>query len=156
MLKRILVPLDSSKLAETALPYAQQIIEEGGQISLLMVVERIDIFAPNENAPLLVPEVRNLAAEKEDVIQKHAQDYLTRIATEIPGTNLKVETTVQFGKPADEIVDFAENILTDIIVMSTHGRTGLSRWLLGSVTQKVLSASPCPVYIVPGKVQGDP
>ena len=59
---------------------------------------------------------------------------------------------VEAGDPATVIVETAQKLHVDAIVMSTHGRSGLSRWLFGSVTQKVLAASCCPVFVIPAKV----
>lgn len=150
MLKRILVPLDGSSLAETALPYALQIVNDGGEITLMMVVDEIPTVV--EDSPLFLDT-------KDDVVDpiykegalKHAEDYLARVVTTLNKSNLKIETMALHGKPAVEIVDMAKNSPMDAIVMSTHGRTGLSRWILGSVTQKVISATQCPVFVVPSK-----
>ena len=62
-----------------------------------------------------------------------------------------VGVEVHVGEPANVIVETAERLKVDAIVMSTHGRSGLSRWLFGSVTNKVLSANVCPVYVIPSK-----
>jgi nucleotide-binding universal stress UspA family protein len=150
MLKDILVPLDGSELSERALLYAESIIEEDGHMILMLVVEPVDvIIGPSGFAggPALIPGVTQSEYEQEEIV-KHAQDYLSQIATKINKTKIEIETIVQVGKPEDEIVDFATNSSIDAIVMSTHGRTGLSRWFMGSVTQKVLGAAPCPVFVI--------
>ena len=150
MLKRILVPLDGSTLAETALPYALQIVEHDGEITLLMVIDETPVVI--EDSPLFLNTSDNIIEQqqKEDLL-KHAKDYLARVVNNLTRSNLKIETMAIYGKPADEIIDIAKNSPMDAIVMSTHGRTGLSRWILGSVTQKVIGATKCPVFIVPSQ-----
>ncbi len=150
MLKSILVPLDGSPLAETALPYALQIVEDGGEITLLRVIDETPAII--EDSPLFLNTSDNIIEQqqKEDLL-KHAKDYLARVVAHLDQTNLKIEMVALHGKPADEIIDIAKNSRIDVIVMSTHGRTGLSRWVIGSVTQKVITATKCPVFIVPNQ-----
>jgi len=147
MLKRILVPLDGSTLAETALPYAKQIVEEAGEITLLMVIDQTSRDDPSFYRYMI------LSDQQEDAWRKHAEDYLAQIATQFASSKLKVETIIAQGSPADEIVDIANGASIDAIVMSTHGQTGLSRWILGSVTQKVIGATLRPVFVVPSEQQ---
>jgi nucleotide-binding universal stress UspA family protein len=65
--------------------------------------------------------------------------------------HIAVKPIVQVGQAADEIVDYAQAHPIDLIVMSTHGRTGVQRWLMGSVASKVMAAAPCPVLLVRAK-----
>jgi nucleotide-binding universal stress UspA family protein len=83
--------------------------------------------------------------------EKSVGSYLKRIAENLTATS-QLEVRYEFftGEPASIIVDRAKALNVDAIVMSTHGRSGFSRWLFGSVTQKVLNAMPCPVLVVPG------
>lgn len=151
MLKQILVPLDGSNLAETALPYATQIVENDGQITLLMVVEIPPTVSDSPLFPTPTKATDTKRQFTETITLIHANDYLDQIEANLHSPNLKIEKIVRQGEPAGEIVDFAENASIDAIVMSTHGRTGLSRWILGSVTHKVIGASPCPIFVVPRK-----
>jgi nucleotide-binding universal stress UspA family protein len=80
-----------------------------------------------------------------------AESYLRQVAERLRGTGARIDILVQVGKAADVIVENAADLNVDAIVMATHGRSGISRWLLGSVTQKVLSAAPCPVYVIPSR-----
>jgi nucleotide-binding universal stress UspA family protein len=149
MLNSILVPLDGSALAETALPYALRIVEDGGRLTLLMVIDETPIV---EDSPLFMNTSDNVVSQPQlEESLKHTEDYLARVAGTLNKSNLTIETMALHGKPAGEIVDISQNSPMDAIVMSTHGRTGLSRWILGSVTQKVISASRCPVFVVPSK-----
>jgi len=144
MLKHILVPLDGSALAEKALDYAVQIIAPKRRITLLCVVEVPDVvntFHPLPANLMMVEE--NLAS---------ARDYLNRVANELRKEHeVRVNMEAKIGKPADVITEIAESEFVDAIVMSTHGRAGVERFIFGSVTQKVLNSMPCPVFVVPGK-----
>lgn len=146
MLKHILVPLDSSELAESALPYARQIVADDGRITLLMVVDNanLTILAPSIDFHIS-PEIEQSLRNK---MKKNRRDYLDLIAPTLD-SNIQIEMIVQIGNPAEEIISFADSSDVDVIVMSTHGRTGLSRWVMGSVTQKVLNVATCPVFVIP-------
>ena len=142
MLKHILVPLDGSALAEKALDYAVQIIAPKRRITLVCIVEVPDVASSFHPEVMMIED--NLAS---------ARGYLDRIANELRKEHqLRVDIVVEVGKPADVITKIAENEFVDAIVISTHGRTGVERFIFGSVTQKVLNAMPCPVFVVPGKV----
>ena len=104
----------------------------------------------------VTPAVAGVMATAETSFEEQetrASDYLNQITQNLPKPHPQIEISVQVGSPADVIVDTAKSFGVDAIVMSTHGRTGLSRWLFGSVTQKVLSATPCPVFVIPSKAE---
>jgi nucleotide-binding universal stress UspA family protein len=149
MLSQVLVSLDGSELAERALPYAKKVVEPTGEIILLSVVDIPDFpiytaypmptVKPEPDYSTVVTDL--LAASKE---------YLEGIATKLRLEGLRVKTVVKSGDPATSIIEEAQERYVDTIVISTHGRSGFSKWLFGSVTQKVLSAMPCPVIVIPG------
>jgi nucleotide-binding universal stress UspA family protein len=156
MYKKILVPLDGSKLAECALPIAEELAKgcDTEEVILVSVTERVQGYRPVEDPsqPLgqrLVPEA---AGKKE----RQAQRYLERIAKAMEAKGIKIRTTVLLGNPAEEIAIYAKHPGCDIIVMSSHGRAGPSRWAHGSVADRVLRASCVPVLMVkaPGCVPG--
>ena len=152
MLDHILVPLDHSQLAEQALNYASAIVNDEGQITLLSVVEEtIDVVYNNDIFATAGGIVRRDAPPKTDIRQP-AEDYLHQVAYRIARPHVKIVTLVLMGKPADVIIDTAKNMNVNAIVMSTHGRTGITRWMYGSVTQKVLAAAPCPVFVIPSQM----
>jgi len=144
MLKHILVPLDGSSLAEKALDYAVQIIAPKRRMTLVSIIEIPDVdntFHPLSANSFMI----------EDNITS-AREYLNRIAQELRDTHkLRINIEVKIGKPAEVINELAETEFVDAIVMSTHGRNGIERFIFGSVTQKVLNTMPCPVFVVPGK-----
>jgi nucleotide-binding universal stress UspA family protein len=162
MLYHILVPLDGSQLAEQALEYAQSIVSSDGRITLLTVVEIAQLPLPepavqsigavailaNPWAP--TPHERQQAVLIQAQTISDAENYLQQVASRLRTSTLRVETSVQSRvQPAEAIVQTAAGLYVDAIVMATHGRSGLSRWLMGSVTHKVLNAPPCPVFVVP-------
>ncbi len=148
MFKSILVPLDGSKLAECALPYAEELAKcfDAGQLVLVSVTERVEGYRSfdDPNQPLgqrLIPE----AVGK---LEKQAQRYLDRIAKELKTKGVEVQTEVLLGNTAEEITLFAKHRGIDLIVMSSHGRSGPSRWAYGSVADKVSRASSVPILMV--------
>lgn len=144
MFQKILVPLDGSELAERALEPAFALAKAaGGELLMLSIPYLKHLFlAETAGYGLLWPEQSlaytrdELAAYLQTLAERHAQ----------PGLNL--HSRVVEGDEASVIVDTAVSEKIDLIVMSTHGRSGLSHWYLGSVTEKVLQSAPCPVLVM--------
>src|SRR4030042_5945462 len=132
MLKKILVPLDGSKLAECVLPYVKELTAKciTEEVVLISVTERIQGFRPIRDLSISIEE--RLAPEAVGKMEKQAMKYLDRIAKGLEGKGVKVTKEVPMGDPAQEIVIYAEVSGCDLIVMSSHGRSGPSRWLHGS------------------------
>jgi nucleotide-binding universal stress UspA family protein len=149
MLEHILVPLDGSKLAEKAIDYGRQILKTGGKITLLTVLDIPEYpiygFYPT---PVIMEEGDYQTAVKN--LTPKAREYLESIASLLRVDGFDVRILAEIGEPGAVIIDTAQKLKVDAIVMSTHGRSGFSRWLFGSVTNKVLSAALCPVFVVPG------
>jgi nucleotide-binding universal stress UspA family protein len=156
MYKKILVPLDGSKLAEAALPHAEELARGCGTegIILVSVTERVQGYRAFEDPSL--PLGQRLVPESSGKKEKPAQKYLDRIAKGLQAKGIKVDTEVLIGDPASEIISYASDPGCDIIVMSSHGRSGPSRWAYGSVADKVFRATCVPVLMVraPGCVPG--
>jgi nucleotide-binding universal stress UspA family protein len=140
MYKRILVTLDGSTTAESALPHAVAHAQRfQAELILLRVVE-----------PLQQPSTLRTAGKRaEQVIQELARDYLERIAADVRAENTALQVAIVTGRPYREVVRFAENNQVDLIVMSTRGQSGVSRWLLGSVSDRVARGASVPVLLVP-------
>ena len=140
MYKRIVVPLDGSPLAEQALPHAVAHASKfGAEVILLKVLE------PLPEAVFSAPSAV-LAAEK--MSSRLARDYLEEVAAGIREQGVKVQVAQLEGKPHVEIIRYAEEQGADMIVMSTRGHSGLSRWLLGSVADRVVRGATVPVLLV--------
>ena len=140
MYKRILVPLDGSKLAEQALRHAAiQAGQFGAEIILLMVLGPL---------PDQTMAGRRAVRHAEEASARLALDYLEVAAAGPREQGLPVQTETVEGKPYLEIIRFAEEKGIDLIVMSTRGHSGLSRWLLGSVTDRVVRGATVPLLLV--------
>jgi nucleotide-binding universal stress UspA family protein len=141
MYSKILVPLDGSALAERAVNHSVEIARgTGAEIILLRVVQ----------GPLsMVPEA-GLSEELKSVqeVATHAAAYLSVIASRLSKEGVKVRTQVLEGAADGAILGFAHDENVDILVMSTHGRTGLSKALMGSVAEKVMLTTKRPVLLV--------
>jgi nucleotide-binding universal stress UspA family protein len=146
MFKRILVPLDGGTLAERALPVAARIARaSGGSIILLRVVSLpVEYGYWNYSLPTGTMNLGGLA----DVDIANATDYLKGIASssDLAGVNTSIE--VHSGPAAMVIFNATQSQHIDLIVMSSHGDTGLKRWVLGSVSQKVARHSSVPVLVL--------
>ncbi len=150
MLKHVLVPLDGSEVAEQALQFAQEIVGEDGRITLLTVVDVPD-YPASMFYPAGIPSYSLSQKDVETQVVPQASEYLTRMAQSLRDAGFSVSVDAIIGEPATTIVEQADERHVDAIVMSTHGRTGFARWLLGSVASKVVSAAHRPVMIVPMK-----
>lgn len=142
MYKRILVPLDGSALAEEALVHARAVAR---QFECKVILMRVVVSPYAIAAPDLI-----LAGydEGQENFTKVAQEYLQGVATDLQAAGLRVSTRTCEGPVAEAIIEHARDEEADMIVMSTHGRGGLSRWVYGSVADRVLQAAPCPVLLV--------
>ena len=141
MYKRILVPLDGSELAKKALDHAEKLAETfGAEIILLQVVPFMPVYgAPELMMPFILDEKQKEAAER----------YLTNLSEELKRRGFKVTAKVKTGQQvAVEIIDFAKESGVDLIVMCTHGHSGITRWVLGSVAYKVLTRAETPILLV--------
>jgi nucleotide-binding universal stress UspA family protein len=142
-LRRILVPTDFSKHSQRALTYAAALAEKfGAEIFLLHVVQDFAVFLPDTvtaSPPPLPPP---------DQVNSAVREALERTVREGNLKHLRVHTEAREGTPYHEIVTYAGENDIDLIIMGTHGRTGLAHLLLGSVTERVVRRSPCPVLTV--------
>lgn len=140
--KKILVPLDGSRFAEGALPYAQMLAEcSGGQIELLRI-------AVHPSSYVYVNDPATLASLY-DSDRAHCEEYLQKVAAALQATTpITITMAVLEGPVADAILDRADETNADLIVMSTHGRSGMERWLLGSVAEKVVRGAKVPVMLI--------
>lgn len=141
MYKKILVPLDGSQLSQRALPPALALSEQSGAELLLVRVPAADTLS------IAVREA------KQRELAQDALAYLETICQSNVQPQLNLRAQVLEGDVASAIVDTARAEQVDLIVMSTHGYSGLTRWVLGSVTEKVLRRASCPVLAVRAALQ---
>ena len=151
MLKHVLVPLDGSALSEEALYHAEEILMPKGKFTLLSVIESpTDYDYSLVDIPSSVILGRQYNEAEYQNIYTRVATYLERKAQKLIEKGYVVEYLVERGNPANLIHETAAQRKVDVIVMTTHGRSGLSRWIFGSVTQKVISQMECPVLVIPG------
>ena len=145
MFKHILLPLDGSDLAEAALAASVELATcFDGQITLLRVVQPALITASMGGSVYLdmLDDLENHASEE-------AYTYLGSLQASLQRRGIKVQIKVTVGSAvAEKILETAISCNVDTIVMSTHGRGGISRWVFGSVADKVLRQSPVPVVLI--------
>lgn len=142
-LKKICVPSDFSRQAEHALRYAVTLAEQfRSQLHLLHVVQDIVPTVPEPGLAILPTDeiMRNL--------EKGAQEGLQNLLSQEWCDKLEVVRAVRHGVPFHEICRYAKQQSIDLLVLGTHGRTGLAHFLLGSVAERVVRSSPCPVLTV--------
>jgi len=140
--RRILVPLDGSALAEQVLPPAISLAQAfDAEMTLFQVA--IVQASGSFTGEWYLPVQGILETARQD-----AQVYLDRVADRLKGDGFKVSTAMRVGAVADSIVDYAQVNHIDVIAMCTHGRTGLARWALGSVADRVLRAGHVPLLLV--------
>ncbi len=146
MFSKILVPLDGSQLAERALAPAFALSQQSqGEVLLLRVALPERIFVPDAHVTggygILWPD------QSIERCRKEAREYLETIRRRAP-TALRLSAKVMDDGVPETIVDLAATERVDLIVISSHGYSGITRWVLGSVTEKVLRGAPCPVLVV--------
>lgn len=127
--KKLLVPLDGSELAERAVPYAQAIAKARGSEVILFTV--------------------SIASAEQ--LDRPMKAYLELKVKELQSQNIHASSAVAYGNVPDEIVSFADKNKIDLIIISTHGYSGIKRWVLGSVARKVLYGTGVQVLLVKSK-----
>ena len=142
MFEKILVTLDGSELAEEVIPYVEDIAKRCNAEIILMRV------SPPAHTVVAEGVVVSPLDEQLDQIEADFKRYLDRVADVLRARGLTVQTVIRFGNPAEEIVDFSENNDVKLIAIATHGRSGLSRWVYGSVAEKVLRAASAPILLI--------
>ena len=152
MYEKIIVPLDGSKVAEAVLPDIQGIVQRmvNGtrvEVTLLQVISNLtyNVLTPEEQVQI------PYSAEDLQQIKQNAQSYLEKIAASLRSNGIDVKTMVSVGNAAEEIINAADKTGANLIAMSTHGYSGVKRWAIGSVADKVLHIANIPVLIVRAK-----
>lgn len=132
---KILVPLDGSELAESALADAVDLVAADGVVVLMRAAEAH-----------VLPGMDAIQAQIDVVAE--AELYLSTLKAQLEGRGIrKLETHVWYGPPAASIIDAARAYKADLIVMSTHGRSGVGRLICGSVAESVLRGTTIPIFL---------
>ena len=145
MYKKIMVPLDGSELAECVIPHVEAIAEgcQAEELVLLRIVEPERVYTVSDSA--MDP---NLAAARESERRKAAETYLETIAGHFPQHIMECTCKAITGRVAEKLVDYCEENHVDLIIIATHGRSGVTRWVRGSGADKILHSSTIPVLMV--------
>jgi nucleotide-binding universal stress UspA family protein len=154
-LRKILITLDGSDLAETALEYAIRVAEPGAHLHLLSVIvhDNTESFVSVANSVEIAftgapaYPIATRPTESEEI--NHAKVYLGKIKARLEQRGYTVSLEAVPGEVVSTIVEEAARDHFEVIVMATHGRTGFSKLVLGSVAEGVLHKSTCPVLLVP-------
>lgn len=154
MYNRILAPLDGSRLSECSLQHVKE-VAKGCQVTEVVL---LTVLEPVQNLlswPASQAQADELAAEmrkNQQQMHQKAEDYLATAAKDLKVAGLAVQTVVIEEKgdeqPASVILNYAQNNNIDLIIMSTHGRSGISRWSFGSVADRVVRHSLVPVMTI--------
>ncbi len=139
MYEKILVPLDGSKVGEAALTYIEDLVSKlspGVKVEITLL-QAIQLARPPVVGNVEVAYVAHTEKEMEQT-EKKAVEYLNQTGEALKSKGATVKARVEVGDATEQIIKVAEEINANMIAMSTHGRTGLSRWAFGSVTDKVL------------------
>lgn len=141
--KRILVPLDGSDLGAKALPWVEELAKKtDAKLFLLHVSLPAYKFTGVRELGLGYPE------QLAEAVRVAAKDYINGVATDLDKKKIAVQYEIVYGTPAEAILAYAKGNNIDLIAMSTHGRTGVSRWVFGSVADKLLHAIEPPILMV--------
>lgn len=146
MYGKVVVPLDGSELAEGILPHVMELIRgRDSRVYLLSVAPLVRGTVP---AIMNIPPPPVNIPEEMQRVERELRAYLQTVAGRLESVAAGVQVHVRFGRQADEILDFAGEVGADLIAMSSHGRSGIGRWVFGSVAERVLRGVACPVLLV--------
>ncbi len=153
MYRKILVPLDGSALAECVLPHVEA-IARGCGVQDVIFLRAVEPYIPTdpEGVGFNYKLIEQIDAANKDA----AVSYLAQLEGRIKYDGINIKTQVITGKAADSIAEYATKSAIDLIIVATHGRSGISRWVWGSVADRLLRSLCIPVLMVraPGCVPG--
>ncbi|MFC2024491.1 universal stress protein [Chloroflexota bacterium] len=141
MYQKMLIPVDGSSLSEVVFPYAKDL---AGRLGLDIILFHVHSSKENETLPLHQAYIE----QKAQVMKRQLLAWQKKLGVGLEGRKLEVRGELTFGYPPEEIIGYAEKNKVDMILMSTHGRSGIRRWVLGSVADKVLCVSSIPIWLI--------
>ncbi len=150
---RVLVPLDGSELAEQVLPHVNALAKQHGAEPVEVVLVRVcePLVPPTTTTPVGDVSLGNwdeIAEEHMVWSRQSAGRYLSEVEKRLEGVGAKVSSDVLEGSSAESIIDYINKKPFDLVVMATHGRSGVSRWAYGSVAERVLLGASCPILLI--------
>jgi len=156
----IMVPLDGSELAECVLPHVDGFVS-GCQIKTVIFVRVIEPARYLVVSPTASPQFSQTMQENAKMMEEEekssAAKYLKGVLSRVKQGEIKYKTDVLVGKVADSLVDYVDTNEVDLVLIATHGRSGISRWVRGSIADRVLRSSRAPVLMIRagGKMSGE-
>jgi nucleotide-binding universal stress UspA family protein len=145
MYRHILVPLDGSALAEQVLPHVHALAANEGTTKLTLLRAVPPVFTTSvDYSGLMASDISDSMV----TLEHEAEAYLDGVADTFRAEGYTVNTEVSAMPAAEAILDYAEAQHADLIAIATHGRSGISRFVFGSVTQKVVQTAPVPVLVI--------
>lgn len=146
--RKILVPVDFSENSRLGLEYAMRFAREFR--ARVLVFHSVFVPAYVLGNEYTAREVPNLIAIQQD----YAKEEMEQLREEVSGKGSEIETEIGFGSPVEQISDYVAQEDVDLIITSTHGRTGLQRVFIGSTAERIVRHAPCPVLVVPNRAAG--
>lgn len=146
----VIVPLDGSRLAEGVLPYVTAVVKQWG-------ADDMDVILTNVCRVPVMPsdfsdEMRKIWEDKgrqeAAIARKESQKYLSGIQERLAADGIRTKTETLMGKVADEVIGLASRTPYSFIAMSTHGRSGIGRWVYGSIAERILVGASSPILLV--------
>jgi nucleotide-binding universal stress UspA family protein len=154
MYKKIMVPLDGSKLAECVFPHVESLVKAGqvGEVVFVRVVEPYNFSLMSGEEVPKPDDIVRFDAEARVVGEK----YIQNVADRAKSNGVTVRGEILIGRPSVKLAEYANNGGFDLVIIATHGRSGVSRWVWGSVADRLLRAVCIPILMVraPGCVPG--
>ncbi|MDD5081981.1 MAG: universal stress protein [Dehalococcoidales bacterium] len=145
VLNKVLVSLDGSPESEAVLPHIDDLAPRlKAEVVLVQIVEQAYHVFASEGGVGQIP----FTDDEMKPLVDGARTYLKKIEDKLRDKGIKVTSEVRVGAPAEEIIKFADEVKADIVVMATHGRSGIGRWIFGSVSGKVLREGNTPILLV--------
>jgi len=141
-----MVPLDGSELAECVLPHVEA-LAKGCQAKEVILVRAFVPFRAVNIGGEYVPNEKEITRIDAD-FKAEAQDYLEKVAERLNLSGIAARWAILTGKPSEILSDFAKADNCDLIIMATHGRSGVSRWVWGSIADRILRSACVPVLMV--------
>lgn len=147
MYKKIMVPLDGSELAECVFPHLETIVK-GCDSPKVIVVQAVEPFSIPYGIELWqftsIKQVEEFGTHQ----KAEAEKYLKEVVARLKKTGINAKAAVIYGKAGEALSDYATKNKVDLVIIATHGRSGISRWVWGSVADRLVRSVPAPVLMV--------
>jgi nucleotide-binding universal stress UspA family protein len=144
ILKKVIVTLDGSLESESVIPHVKQLLPKlSTDVILLHIAQPYHVYATGEVAARIP-----YTEEEMKQVKANAESYLKKVVSRLKGKSITIKTEVRVGAAADEIIKFADETTGSIVAMTTHGRSGITRWAFGSISGRVLQGGNNAIMLV--------